>query len=86
MRDAQREREAETQAEGKAGSMQGARCGTRSQVPTIMPWTEGSTKPLSHPSCPLVVFLLLICFNYIVRKYFVFIPLNMILALFLVVS
>ena len=25
-----REREAETQAEGEAGSMQGARCGTRS--------------------------------------------------------
>ena len=26
-----REREAETQAEGEAGSMQGARCGTRSR-------------------------------------------------------
>ena len=28
-----REREAETQAEEEAGSMQGARCGTRSQDP-----------------------------------------------------
>ena len=33
----EREREAETQAEGEAGSMQGARCGTRSQDPGIMP-------------------------------------------------
>ena len=35
MRDTQRE--AETQAEGEAGSMQGARCGTRSRHPGIMP-------------------------------------------------
>ena len=40
----QREREAETQAEGEAGSMQGARHGTRSRVS----WAEGSTKPQSH--------------------------------------
>ena len=32
------EREAETQAEGEAGSMQGARCGTRSRISRIMPW------------------------------------------------
>ena len=47
-----REREAETQAEGEAGSMQGARRGTRSQVSRIRPWAEGGGKPLSHPGCP----------------------------------
>ena len=46
------EREAETQAEGEAGSMQGARCGTRSLVSRIRPWAGGSAKPLSHPGCP----------------------------------
>ena len=35
MRDTQRE--AETQAEGEADSSQGARCGTRSPDPGIMP-------------------------------------------------
>ena len=50
MRD--REREAETQAEGEVGSLQGAPCGTRSQVPRIKPWTEGSAKPLSPPGIP----------------------------------
>ena len=48
----QRERGRDTQAEGEAGSMQGARCGTRSQVPRIRPWAEGGAKPLSHPGCP----------------------------------
>ena len=37
MRDTKREREAERQAEGEAGSMQGARCRTRSWVPRITP-------------------------------------------------
>ena len=37
----QREREAETQAEEEAGSMQGASCGTRSQVSGITPWAKG---------------------------------------------
>ena len=43
MRDTQKERETETetQAEGEADSMQGARCGTRSQVSRITPWAEG---------------------------------------------
>ena len=50
MRD--REREAETQAEGEAGSMQGARRGTRSWDPGITPWAEGGTKPLSSLGCP----------------------------------
>ena len=40
-RDTEREREAEAQAEGEAGSMQGARCGTRSRDLRIMPWAEG---------------------------------------------
>ena len=35
------EREAETQAEGEAGSMQGVRHGTPSQVSGITPWAEG---------------------------------------------
>ena len=39
---------AETQAEGEAGSMQGARRGTRSQVSRIRPWAEGNTKPVSY--------------------------------------
>ena len=43
---------AETQAEGEAGSMQGARRGTRSPVSRIRPWAEGGAKPLSHPGCP----------------------------------
>ena len=49
--DRQIEREAETQ-EGEAGSMQGARCRTRSQDPRITPWAEGNAKPLSHLGCP----------------------------------
>ena len=46
------EREGKTQAEGEAGSMQGARRGTRSRVSRIRPWAKGSTKLLSHPGCP----------------------------------
>ena len=46
MRD--RERKAETQAEREAGSMRGARCGTRSQVSRIRPWAEGGAKLLSY--------------------------------------
>ena len=56
-RQTDREREAETQSEGEAGSMQGARCGTRSQVSRITPWAEGSAKPLSHPGVPLMKLL-----------------------------
>eukprot|EP00071_Canis_lupus_P040810 XP_022274367.1 5'(3')-deoxyribonucleotidase, mitochondrial isoform X4 [Canis lupus familiaris] len=48
----EREREVETQAEGEAGSMQGAGCGTQSQVSRIATWAEGGAKPLSHPGCP----------------------------------
>ena len=49
----ERERGAETQAEGEAGSMQGARRGTRSQVSRITPRTEGGAKPLSHGGCQI---------------------------------
>ena len=52
-----KEREAETQAEGEAGSMQGAQCGTGSQVSRITPWAEGDAKPLSHPGCLTLTFL-----------------------------
>ena len=55
-RDREREREAETQAEGEAGSPQGTRCGTRSQVSRITPWAEGSSKPLSLLGCPVGLF------------------------------
>ena len=40
--------EAETQAEGEAGSMQEARCGTRSWVSRITPRAAGGAKPLRH--------------------------------------
>ena len=46
------EREAETQAEGEAGSMQGARRGTRSRFSRIIPWAAGGAKPLCHRGCP----------------------------------
>ena len=42
------EREAETQAEGEAGSMRGARCGTRSRVSRITAWAEGR-RPTAEP-------------------------------------
>ena len=51
MRDTEHKREAQTQAEGEAGSMQGARRGTQSQVFRITTWAEGGTKPLSHLGC-----------------------------------
>ena len=41
-------REAETQAEGEAGSLQEARCGTRSQDPGSRPEPEVDAPPLSH--------------------------------------
>ena len=50
----EREREAKTQAEGKAGSMQGALYGIRSQVSRIAPRAEGDAKPLSHPGPPSI--------------------------------
>ena len=52
------EREAETQAEGEAGSMQGARCGTRSWIPGSHPELKAGAKPLSHPGTPKKVYLL----------------------------
>ena len=45
------EREAETQAEGEAGSLQGARCGTRSQDPGRVP--KADAQPRSHPGVPV---------------------------------
>ena len=54
MRNTEREREAEKEA----GSTQGARHGTQYWVSRIMPWAEASTKPLSHPGCPTLTFLM----------------------------
>ena len=51
-----RDRETETQAEGEAGSMQEARCGTRSQVSRITPWVKGrrlTTEPPRRPQYDL---------------------------------
>ena len=50
--DRHREREAETQEEGEAGSMRGARCGTRSRDSRIGPGPKADAKPLSHPGIP----------------------------------
>ena len=52
MRDTEGRGGAEAQAEGEAGSMQGARCGTRSRVPRIKPRAAGGAKPLHHLGCP----------------------------------
>ena len=49
------QRAAEKQAEGEAGSLQGARCGTRSQDPGVTPWAEGrhpTAEPPRHPLEP----------------------------------
>ena len=45
-------REAETEAEGEAGSLQGARCGTRSRDPGITPWAEGRHSTTEPPRRP----------------------------------
>ena len=48
-----REREAEIQAEGEAGSLRGARSGTRSQDSRTMTWAKGrcsTTEPPTHPA------------------------------------
>ena len=57
-REREREREAETQAEGDAGSMQGARCETRSRVYRVTPWAKGRCSTTEPPSCPLRPFQL----------------------------
>ena len=51
MRDTKKE--AETQAEeGEAGSLQGARCGTRSWDPGSRPEPTADAQLLSHPGVP----------------------------------
>ena len=56
-RQRERKREAETQAEGEAGSMPGARRGTRSQDSRIEPWAKGrhqtAEPPRDPPKCSL---------------------------------
>ena len=51
------EREAETQAEGEAGSMPGARRGTRSQDYRIIPWAKGRREPAEPPRYRLALYL-----------------------------
>ena len=55
MRDTQRE--AETQAEGEAGSLQGARCRTRSQILGSQPEPKAGIQLLSHPGISTAVVL-----------------------------
>ena len=51
-------REAETQAEGgETGSMQGSRCGTRSQDPGIMPWAKGKYSTTESPRGPYSILI-----------------------------
>ena len=50
----ERERERETQAKGEAGSMQGARRGSQSRDPRIMPWAEGRSQTTKPPRDPLM--------------------------------
>ena len=50
MRD--REREGEREAEREVGSMQGARCGTRSRVSRIAPWAKGRRQTAAPPRDP----------------------------------
>ena len=53
-----KEREAEIQAEGEAGSRQGARHETQSQVSRIMPWNKGRCSTAEPSRCPQIeVFL-----------------------------
>ena len=55
MRDTQRE--AETQAEGEAGSLQGARCGTRTQDPRSTTSARGrcsTTEPPRYPGMSIL--------------------------------
>ena len=52
MIDIEREREAETQEEGEAGSMQGARRGTRSRDSRIAPWAKGRRQTAEPPRDP----------------------------------
>ena len=59
MRDAERERETDTQAEGEAGSMQGARRGTRSRDPGVTLWAEIDAEPMSHPGIQYQINLML---------------------------
>ena len=52
MRERERLREAETQEEGEAGSMLGARRGTRFRDPGSRPGPKAGAKLQSHPGIP----------------------------------
>ena len=54
MTDTHTERGRDT-SRGEAGSMQGARCGTRSWVSRIMPWAEGRRQTTEPPGLPMLV-------------------------------
>ena len=47
------DREAETQAEGEAGSVPGARHGTRSPDSRITPWAKGRDQTAEPPRDPM---------------------------------
>ncbi|CAD7687994.1 unnamed protein product [Nyctereutes procyonoides] len=50
----ERQRGAVTQEEGEAGSMPGARCGTRSRDSSIAPWAKGRRQTAEPPRDPLM--------------------------------
>ena len=54
MRDTERQ---EREAEGEAGSSQGARCGTRSQILGSLPELKADAQLLSHSGIPRVLFI-----------------------------
>ena len=51
-------RDTQTQAEGEAGSLRGARCGSWSQDPRIMPWAKGRRSTIESPRHPYKFVLL----------------------------
>ena len=66
MIDIGRKREAETQAEGEAGSMQGARRGTRSRDSRMAPWAKGRCQTSEPPRDPLKA--LFMCYSFKLRS------------------
>ena len=56
------QREAETQAEEEAGSLPGARCGTRSPIRGSCPEPMADAQPPSHPGSPPFITVENFCF------------------------
>ena len=83
IQDRHRERGRDT-GRGRSGSMQGARCGTRSRVSRIMPWAEGRRQTAEPPRDSLyiipsiyIIFRLYILYSLYIY-YIIFVITNMI--------